>query len=166
MKLFLEPESSRWKIGATRITAVQKKDEIDFDKFLSDIGMTDTLNKDQLQCLKRLILKMPDNFRYNLYVKNNLTKCFRNAFAKKYREKMIAAESASYKSEKELKKDKLEEEWDKFFEEDETDWCMKQKAKVDIVKNKIHGIIKTLVLVVKFVIFRETRGEIKKGGKA
>ena len=62
---------------------------------------------------------------------------------------MIAAESASYKSEKELKKDKLEEEWDKFFEEDETDWCMKQKAKADIVKNKIHGIIKTLILFVQ-----------------
>ena len=63
MKLFLKPKSSNWKIGATRITAVQKKDEIDFDKFLSDIGMTDALNRDQLQCLKRLILKVPDNFR-------------------------------------------------------------------------------------------------------
>jgi len=65
MKLFLEAKSSNWKIGGTRITAVQKKDEIDFDKFLSDIGTTDMLNKDQLQCLKRLILEEPDNFRYN-----------------------------------------------------------------------------------------------------
>jgi hypothetical protein len=65
MKLFLEAKSSNWKIGGTRITAVQEKNEIDFDKFLSDIGTTDMLNKDQLQCLKRLILEEPDNLRYN-----------------------------------------------------------------------------------------------------
>ena len=61
---------------------------------------------------------------------------------------MIAAASASYKSEKEIEKDQLEEKWDKFFEEDDTDWCTKQKAKVDIVKNKIHGIIKTLIFLI------------------
>jgi hypothetical protein len=79
---------------------------------------------------------------------------------------MIATASASFKSEKEIEKDKLEEKWNKFFEEDDTDWCTKQKAKVDILKNKIHGTIKALFFLLNLFIFRETRGEIKKERKA
>ena len=79
---------------------------------------------------------------------------------------MIATASASYKSENEIEKDQLEEKWNKFFEEDDTDWCTKQKAKVDILKNKIHGTIKALFFLLNLFIFRETRGKIKKERKA
>ena len=61
----LEPNSSKWKFGQSRVTAFQTKDEIDFGKLLSDIGMTNTLRKDELQYLKRYILEMPENFRYS-----------------------------------------------------------------------------------------------------
>ncbi|CBY41008.1 unnamed protein product [Oikopleura dioica] len=123
MKLFLEPKSSKWKFGRARITAVQTKNEIDFDKFFSDIGMANTLQEGQLKSLKKLILKVPENFR--------------NSFVKKYREKMRAKDE-NKNAKKGSEKDKIDEEWNNFFEEDETDWCTLQKPKVDIVKNKIH----------------------------
>ena len=63
MKRFLDAKENRSKIGRTRIIALQTKDEIDFNKYLNDIGM-DKLEKDQLRALKTFILTEPENFRY------------------------------------------------------------------------------------------------------
>ena len=98
------------------------------------------------------------------FVNKNLKKSSRNSFVKKYRDKMIAADASSQAGKK-SEEDKLEDEWDKFFEEDETDWCTKQKAKVDIVQNKIHGKIEVSLFFIS-ALFRETCGKAQKERKA
>ena len=69
----------------------------------------------------------------------------------------MRAKDENKNAKKGSEKDKIDEEWNNFFEEDETDWCTLQKPKVDIVKNKIHGNKLVLVFVLNILLFRETR---------